>query len=188
MDEADVPDETELLRLVWDPDDFVDGKIQPAAFKSDLKGDPARSLSVDRADRLIHQVIRCTATRQQTKARLKREQAGVSEEDAAKNSIDRRFCALGVGFSAGDARKVTVDYEGKTYHGPLRVSADRVEPGGPICPLENPAHCLVGNVSGQKSKGFVQALQTKLAAIFQGPPRPIDDILAEHGEVSLPRE
>lgn len=181
MDGPDVADPTEMLRLAWDPDDIVNGKMQPGAFKSDLKGDPERYLSVDRTDVLVPGVVRCVATRQRTKARQMRQEA--PEPVAA--GIPKRFYSMGLIFTAADARAISVEFEGKVYLNALKVGPEAVPEGGEPCPLANPAHCRVDNVSGVKAKGFLQALQTKLAAIFQSP-RPIDEILAEHGEMVCP--
>ncbi|MEP3776266.1 MAG: hypothetical protein ABJM82_04490 [Shimia thalassica] len=133
------PNEIDLHRLVWSPDDYVDGKLLPSAFPSgDLKT-PDRYLSVDRVDQFNPDATIETANRQAENA----DGATIVREDA--------FSAL---LGCGEVRGIT-DHEGKH---PLEV---RPEPIKGV----NLAHCGISNVSGKKSRGYVNQLRTELTEI-----------------------
>lgn len=182
MAEPEPGNGVDLLRLVWCPDDVIDGQLLPSAFpKQDLAGAPGRSLSVDRIDRLVPAAVRCTACRQRTKA--KRTIAEAEAEGKRPPEKPVRDHALGSVFNSGEARGVSVVF-GEEVHYPLQVRPDEVAPGGQECPLGNEGHCAIDNISGKKSAGFIAALRAKLAAIVDYT-HPLEDILSRHGEKKL---
>lgn len=182
MVEPELGNAVDLLRLVWCPDDVIDGQLQPSAFpKQDLLGAAGRSLSVDRIDRLVPSAVRCTACRQRTNARRKMAEAEAEGRPPPERPV--RDSALGSVFNSGAARGLSVELD-KEVHYPLQVRPDVVASGGKECPLGNEGHCLVDNISGKKSPGFMLALRTKLVGIVEYT-HPLEEILCRHGEKRL---
>lgn len=143
MQDIEPPNGVHLLRLIWSPDDVINGQVQPAAFKkNDLRG-IQRYVSVDRADSLVPAVARRTASDQKRKANPTK---GVRREEAYST------CLI-----AGKVRSAEDD-RGET---PFIVRPEPIVDPDPE--LNNPAHCMVANQSGRTSKGYLLQLQTMLA-------------------------
>lgn len=182
MPQLDPPDDAELLRLVWSPDDFENGVLQPSAFsRSDLMGDPKLAVSVDRSDCLVPAAVRCVACRQRSKAKRKLAELAPGQEPPKNAPVKDE--ALGAFLITEDLRNMVIDYEKSRYQ-PLDVEADAVPAGGEACPLENPAHCLIRNARGPKTRGFAHAIRVKLAAMSHDIDF-IEEILGRHGEARL---
>lgn len=183
MDDNDVPDQVDLLRLVWDPDDIVEGELQPSAFPSaDLVGHPQRFLSVDRADELVPEAVRYVAAAQKERARHLRELQRDREENALQR--DMPFGALLLTRAAREI-EVPIDLGQKSAVSvvvrPLAVSPNKIPVGHEACPMGNAAHCAMANVSGKRSRGFINALRAKLIAAAHTL-LPLEEILGESGE------
>lgn len=141
-----------LFKLVWHPDNLnEDGQVTPSAFRSDdLSGKQESHSSVDRADIAKREVMERVAEGQAAKA------------DGEK--IMRKLALIGT-LNCGSIRMLRIG-EGH----PLQVSS---------FPLpENDAHCGIHNVSGQKGRGFITELRTKLAAMT-GMPMTFDQAYGE---------
>lgn len=151
-------DQVDLLRLIWCPDDVVDGEVIPTAFsKNDLKS-LARCVSVDRIDQLVHAVIRHTAQSQKAKA-----------DPELKRFRDEAYSTR---LNTGSVRGAT-DKDGNC---PFLVDRDPISNDDPL--IHNPAHCMIGNCSGNKGKSYLLALQTILAGLtFET--MPLEDALAD---------
>lgn len=143
MLDIEPPDDMHLLRLIWSPDDVIDGQVQPAAFKKNDLRSIDRYVSVDRVDMLVPAVVRRTAADQQAKAN-------------PENNV-RREEAYSTRLVAGAIRAI-LDDQGNA---PLIVRPEPILDPHPE--INNPAHCMVANNSGRASKGYLLKLQTTLA-------------------------
>lgn len=132
------PDTVHLLKLIWHPDHFQDGEIQPTAFSStDLSGRPGDFVSVDRSDLAKREVMEALAARQAAKANGRE----FKRETALVGSL---YC--------GAVRGIVFD--GRQA---LRVVEDKLP--------ENEAHCGIENISGTRGRGYMLEVRNKLAAL-----------------------
>ena len=145
MSGVEPPDQIDLLRLIWCPDDVVDGHVQPSAFnKNDLKG-ACRYLSVDRIDLIVPNVVRNIAAKQQEKADPDKQIFREVAYSTRLLTCSVRNCRDGDG-------NILFSVDPK----PIQSSD----------PLEhNPAHCSIANISGKKGKKYILGLQTELAGM-----------------------
>jgi hypothetical protein len=145
MQGFDPPDEMHLLRIIWSPDDVINGQVLPTAFKkSDLYG-VERCVSVDRVDLLVPAVARNTAARQKMKSNPEK---SILREEAYSTRI-----------VTGVVRDMLDDVGER----PLAVHSSPILSDDPT--FDNPAHCLIANISGKKHKNYLLGLQTKLASL-----------------------
>jgi len=129
------PNEVDLHRMVWDPDDWDGAQLLPSAFpRSDLSV-VGRFVSVDRVDEPFVQQALDRAEMQQ---------------DNADGSQHIRDEALSAFLNCGQVRELS-DHEGTK---PFSVSSYKEE--------GKPAHCGIENVTGKKSKGYINELRTLL--------------------------
>lgn len=185
------PDEAIVVRLLWSPEDIVDGQVTPSGFpKADLKS-PARYMSVDLAAILSPPVVRCVARRQHTSAAEAQARAaadtmpGNAGNQSQPKQREQAFIAQ-LECSAVRAMEVTVE-ENKVHKAirPLCIEPKPIEPGGKPCPLQNDAHCAVLNRSGQKGDAFLLSIRTKLAALSFGVSS-LEEFLKMYGERNIP--
>lgn len=140
--ESKPPDDVDLFRYIWCPDDGQGGQVLPNAFsKGDLQN-LKRRVSVDRADQLNEASIKAVAEEQRKKANPAK---GIHREEA-----------FGTLLNAGAVR-AHQDHGGVS---PFSVEADPIE--------GNPAHWAIGNKSGKTGKAYVLGLRTALAALCFG--------------------
>lgn len=132
------PDEIDLLRLMWHPDDFEGEAVKPTAFpRSELIGQHGKYVSTDRRDWSRRAVMEATAKRQQMQA----------------DGVDRlRHSPYVVPLPCGDVRRLTVD--------------DQFALGVKPYPLaENEAHCGIESIIGKIGRGVVDELRNKLSRL-----------------------
>lgn len=124
--------------MIWHPDCYHDGELTSSgAFRSsDLKGDSF--VSVDRSDLFDIEVVKKRALAQQEKA---------------NGTTTFREEARVIDLHCGSVRDVE-DAQGAK---PLAVTSEQ-EP-------DNPAHCGIRNVSGNKGKQYINRLRAKLMAL-----------------------
>jgi hypothetical protein len=134
------PDHVLLLKLLWHPDDFEDGKIKPTAFKSiELSGEPGKFVSVDRDD----------LAKRETMEKLAADQA--AKVNPEKNNLVRAEPAIG-----------------KLHCLAVRELRFKDKPAVSVSPYPeawNDAHCGMDNVSGHKSNSYLLEIRTKLAQL-----------------------
>lgn len=132
------PNSVLLYKLLWHPDDIEDGTIKPTAFRSsDLSGDPDAHVSVDRGDCASRDCMERTAASQAAKAN------GLTIHRLAA-SIGRMPC--------GEVR--SIEYDGQKA---VEVQAFPLD--------DNRAHCGICNISGTKSRSYLNEVRGKLARL-----------------------
>lgn len=137
-----------LVKLVWHPADILDGRVLPTAFRSedilaevDSETNRPSFISVDRSD-MISKIA--------TDARID------SQTSEGKAEKQKRLEANFAFFICQTIRDI-VDNRGTK---PFEVRPE------PIFP-ENPAHCGIHNVSGQKGRSCRDELRAYLCNLVQ---------------------
>ncbi len=147
-----IKDNTEVLRLVWHPAHFQNGKLIGSAFdSSDLRPDTnkkgeKRYISVDERTRISKESVDSTISRQQ-------------RNDLKEQC--QRFEARFARFRCGDLRRCSSTNGLKLFevtHEPIfsgKHNGSREIP-------ENKAHCAIRNVSGCRKRSRIDELRTAL--------------------------
>ncbi|MEY9720715.1 hypothetical protein ABIA22_003205 [Sinorhizobium fredii] len=147
-----VSEDEMLLRLVWDPDD-IDPETQElltSAFSKDDLKSVERGLSVDQKASAEEKCILCIAQRQQS--------------NAEGHATIKRTTPLLAEAKTQDVTSQTFDDDGTRIFAVISTPMGATED----CP-ENPAHAEILNISGRKSKGYLNQMRTKLQKIFAKP-------------------
>lgn len=142
------PDEVELLKLVWHPDDLEGNLVKPTAFTSrDLSGAAGAHVSVDRRDIARREVMERTADRQAGNA------------DGVNHKREKALIAV---LSCAAVRSVT--YQDKPA---LAVTPQPIP--------DNDAHCGISNISGVSGRGYLNEVRGKLA-VLASPAQTMTDV------------
>lgn len=136
-DEDRLPDEVYFHKFIWDPENFVDGKLLESTFrKQELKG-PPHHVSGDRMDQARREWMISTIERQFTRA--------------VDHATIQRDKALSVRTTAAEIRSIA-PRTFEVYHIPE-------DP--------NEAHCGVVNVSGNHGNAELDRLRVYLVELFE---------------------
>lgn len=132
------PDNVDLHRMIWSPDDIDNGQLLTSAFpRSDLsKSD--RYISVDRTDIFDENAVKQIVAIQ------------ASKSDGTEIIRDEAHSAL---LACGAVRRLADTNQKR----PFDVRSEKL--------ADNPAHCGIYNVSGERGKSYVNELRSMLVSV-----------------------